>query len=261
VADLAERVSALPEHGLDPEALYTIDPDYEVQLTWSAEGAEKYDALFVARSQLPDMAATEWLRDPRLQSKPRASAPETLVFRRKRGGQGENLPELRAYLRDRLPDFMVPSAFVMLEALPLTPNGKIDRKALPAPERSRQASAKAFVAPASETERAIAAIWQELLGVEQIGVNDNFFDIGANSLLVMRANGRINQTLGKSVTLVEMFRFPSVSSLSAHLNRDAAAELAASKEAGRESLDRAQARRDAMQKRRGVLDRARGPKG
>jgi hypothetical protein len=261
LADLGQALDGAPALGPDPQALYAADPGYEAHLTWSDAGLDRYDALFVARGAREAAHAAEWVRDPKLDSAPKTRAPEALV-RVAQKDTASRLPgELRAHARDRLPDFMVPSAFVLLDELPLTPNGKIDRKALPAPERSRQASAKAFTPPSSDTERAIAAIWQELLGLEQVGVNDNFFDIGANSLLVMRANGRISAALGKAVSLVDMFRFPTVSSLSAHLLRSGSPEAAGARalEVGKESLDRAQTRKDAMQRRRGLMERARGP--
>ncbi len=102
---------------------------------------------------------------------------------------------------------MVPNAFVQLEALPLTQNGKIDRKALPAPEANKARRDQPFEPPSSDLERAIAATWQELLHLEQVGLHDNFFELGANSLLTMQANGRLRSSLNKAISLVEMFQF------------------------------------------------------
>ena len=91
---------------------------------------------------------------------------------------------------------MLPSAFVPLEALPLTPNGKLDRQALPSPDGARQETATPFVPPATEVERKLAAIFQELLGMNEIGVDDNFFDLGANSLMMVRVVEKIRAELG-----------------------------------------------------------------
>src|SRR5581483_6486319 len=86
------------------------------------------------------------------------------------------VPLLRSHLQERLPEYMVPSAFVVLDALPLSPNGKVDRKALPAPDRARP-DAEEFVGPRTPTEQSLAGVWSEVLGVERVGVHDNFFDL------------------------------------------------------------------------------------
>ena len=155
------------------------------------------------------------------------------------------IPDLRSRLRDTLPQFMVPSAFVMLDALPRTPNGKIDRQALPEPDRQRQDGA-AVVAPTNETEQAIVSMWQDLLSLDTVGVETNVFDLGANSLMMVKANTRLKQLLNRPVTLVEMFQFPTVRSLAQFLS----GQSAAFDETLAESSDRAQHRNDAMRRRR-----------
>ena len=159
-------------------------------------------------------------------------------------------------MRDKLPDFMIPSAFVFLSSIPLTPNGKIDKKALPSPERGRKDTSRAYVPPNSDLERSIALIWKELLGLDEIGTGDNFFDLGANSLLMMRANAKIRAAVGKSVALVDMFRFPTVAALSSHLSEKAAAPEVCARAEGQ---DRAQARLSAAARRRGVTENVRTP--
>jgi acyl carrier protein len=139
---------------------------------------------------------------------------------------------------------MVPSAIVAVDALPRTPNGKIDRKRLPAADRAPSDAIAKYTAPANEVEVKIAAVWQEVLNLERVGAHDNFFDLGANSLLVMQANGKLRQALGKEISLVEMFRFTTVSTLAEHLAGDAS--VGPSFVASRE---RARARGDAMQRR------------
>ncbi|MFN2514061.1 MAG: hypothetical protein ABR568_21940, partial [Pyrinomonadaceae bacterium] len=88
------------------------------------------------------------------------------------------VPQLRSLLKEKLPDYMMPSAFVMLDTMPLTPNGKVDRKALPAPDHVRPGLEGAFAAPRTPTEELLAGIWAEVLGVERIGIHDNFFELG-----------------------------------------------------------------------------------
>ena len=126
--------------------------------------------------------------------------------------------ELRGWLRDRLPEPMVPAFLVPLPDLPLTASGKVDHRALPDARQAALARAQAaYVEPRSEAERQVAAVWQEVLGVPVIGVDDNFFDLGGHSLLMVRAHGRLQEAFGRPIPMVELFRFPTVGSLAAFL--------------------------------------------
>ncbi|HEY0604618.1 MAG TPA: beta-ketoacyl synthase N-terminal-like domain-containing protein, partial [Herpetosiphonaceae bacterium] len=132
--------------------------------------------------------------------------------------QGEGLlPSLRSFLRERLPEYMLPGVFVTLDALPLTANGKVDRRALPVPEAGRDESATPLVAPRSGIEQAIAAVWQDVLGVERVGVHDNFFDLGGHSLLLAQVHTRLRELLRADLALVDLFRYPTISALAAYL--------------------------------------------
>jgi acyl carrier protein len=128
-----------------------------------------------------------------------------------RGAEIE-IPELRQMLAKRLPEYMVPAAFVVLESLPLTANGKIDIRALPAPELRPEA---AFVAPRTPLEEQIAAIWQEILQVDRIGLHDSFWDLGGHSLLATKALARINEAFGVSLPLRTLFASPTLGELAA----------------------------------------------
>ena len=121
--------------------------------------------------------------------------------------------ELRHRLAQKLPDHMVPSAFVTLAAFPLTPNGKVDRKALPPPEGSRPDLVSVFVAPRTPIERTLAAIWSDVLGVDPVGVDDNFFELGGHSLLGVRAISRVNNELDVELTLGALYHAPTVARL------------------------------------------------
>jgi amino acid adenylation domain-containing protein len=134
--------------------------------------------------------------------------------------KGEQIPmtsELRAFLKGKLPLYMVPSVFVVLDALPLTSNGKIDRRCLPAPDQARPELKAAYVAPRGTVERSIVAIWKEVLGVRKVGVDDNFFDLGGNSILMTKVHSKFQKMFSWDLRLVEMFEYPTVRSLAERL--------------------------------------------
>jgi acyl carrier protein len=158
---------------------------------------------------------------------------------------GELVQVWRQHLRDALPPYMIPSAFVVLDALPLTPNGKIDRKALPEPDRRRAETSASYVRPESVVEETIAEVWQELLNLERVSAHDNFFDLGANSLLMVQAHTALKDKLQRSLSLVDLFRFPSVKSLADHLGNRSGEAAALT-----ESQTRAKARIEALDRRR-----------
>ncbi len=122
---------------------------------------------------------------------------------------GIDVAALRALARERLPEYMMPSAFVCLERLPLTPNGKVDRRALPAPDAEAFAVAE-YAAPRSTEEETLAALWAEVLGLPRIGIYDNFFDLGGHSLLATQLVTRMQNALGADITLRMMFEAPTV---------------------------------------------------
>jgi amino acid adenylation domain-containing protein len=124
---------------------------------------------------------------------------------------------LKAHLAERMPGYMVPAAYVWMEAYPLTPNGKVDRKALPAPEGEAY-PAREYQAPVGETEQALAGIWAEVLGTPRVGRGDNFFELGGHSLLAVRVISRVRQRLEAEVALADLFSHPTVESLAARLS-------------------------------------------
>jgi amino acid adenylation domain-containing protein/non-ribosomal peptide synthase protein (TIGR01720 family) len=140
----------------------------------------------------------------------REAAPDTQ--------QASLTSELRAFLKEKLPDYMLPAVFVKLAALPLLPNGKLNRRALPAPDQARPDLDTAFVAPESNAETMIADIWANLLGVKQVGRYDNFFELGGDSILGIQVIARTNQA-GLRLTPRQLFQFPTVAGLAAVAGR------------------------------------------
>jgi amino acid adenylation domain-containing protein len=121
--------------------------------------------------------------------------------------------DVREFLKQSLPDYMIPSSFTFLEKFPLTPNGKLDRNALPKPEQTRPNLQTEFVAPKNSTEEGISKIWREVLGIESVGTKDNFFDLGGTSLLVAEMQVRIRATLGIDLPIVRLFEHPTIGAL------------------------------------------------
>jgi len=120
---------------------------------------------------------------------------------------------LRRHLAARLPEAMIPSAFVPLAVLPLTQNGKIDRRALPAPEAARPRLDSDYAAPRTPGEKTLAAVWEEVLGRERIGIHDNFFELGGSSLLLVEIESRLREVLGREIPIVQIFRNPTIHGL------------------------------------------------
>ncbi|MFT3803141.1 MAG: amino acid adenylation domain-containing protein [Burkholderiaceae bacterium] len=150
---------------------------------------------------------------------------------------------LRDALARVLPDHMVPAVITVVEALPLTANGKLDRKALPRPERARR---QAYEAPQGTTAAMLAAIWAEVLGVDQVGARDNFFDLGGHSLQVLKVHGLIEDRIGPAVTVIDLFKHPTIAGLAARIDQGGAA----STEGMRREEARVQRQFAAMQRRR-----------
>ncbi|HJT55101.1 MAG TPA: condensation domain-containing protein, partial [Ktedonobacteraceae bacterium] len=136
-------------------------------------------------------------------------------------GLSSSSSQLRDFLRERLPDYMVPSAFVLLEQLPLTPNGKVDKRALPAPSGNQQyAEEETYVAPRNHIEAVLTKVWSDVLGVETVGIYDNFFDLGGHSLLATRIVTKLRETLLIELPLSRLFEKPEIASLAASIQDD-----------------------------------------
>src|SRR5439155_14484600 len=131
-----------------------------------------------------------------------------------------SLNDLRGFLREKLPDYMVPTAFVTLDNLPLAPNGKMDLRALPSPESHRPKLETTLAAPRAGLEQTIAAVWEEVLSIKDPGVNENFFDLGGQSLQVVQVQSRLRERVGTDLPVLLLFEHPTIRSLAGFLRAD-----------------------------------------
>ena len=231
---LRERLAGLADSGIDPESVTVLAPGFEALAVRAASGDPgRFDVLAGPQGELPAEAIDA---APPRPWKSYANQPA----RAERGL--ELAAALKQALREQLPDYMQPAAIVLVEALPRTPNGKVDRKALPEPEQARTRGPEQ---PVGELEKVIAEVFESLLAISGVGLEENFFDLGANSLLVVRASNRLRERLQREVSVVDLFQHPSVRQLAAHLGAAEGTVAEAVKQGG----DRAQARREALQRR------------
>jgi len=151
---------------------------------------------------------------------------------------------LRSVLKRKLPEYMLPSDFVDLAEMPLTPNAKVDRNALPSPQSIKTPTTTVYSEPSSGLERTVVELWQKVLGKDKIGVDDNFFDLGGHSLLIVRLLTEMRDVITEPVSLTDLYRFPTIRSFTESLNADNASE------ALKKSSDRAERRRKLSRQRR-----------
>ncbi|QSI32382.1 amino acid adenylation domain-containing protein [Variovorax sp. RKNM96] len=196
------------------------------------------------------LLAQPTLREAVVVAKQGAAGASLVAYVAPHAGQSVDVAALRESLGRTLPDYMVPKAIVVLEALPLNANGKVERKALPEPEGL--GCATAYEAPQGHVARTLAAIWSEVLQVEQVGLHDNFFDLGGHSLLLIRAHRLLEDRLQVALPLVNLFKYPTVESLAQWIEQGGAQAASASSAA---ADDRALRQRAAMLQRRKVAER------
>lgn len=162
-----------------------------------------------------------------------------------------DLDELRSFLKQKLPDYMIPSGFVTLDAFPLTPNEKIDRKALPIPQLGGAKSRSEHQVPRNEIEKTIASIWQNVLNLEDVSTDENFFDLGGHSLLLAQVYSQFPSNLKSKLSMVDLFKFPTIKMLAKHLEQNQVEEEQFFLEQD-EHIDRMRLRRRAMENIRGL---------
>lgn len=163
---------------------------------------------------------------------------------------GFSISELRQYLKEKLPEYMLPSTFVQLVKLPLSPNGKVERNALPAPENLRLELAVNYQAPESDVEKTIAKVWQQVLHLEKVGIHDNFFDLGGHSLLVVQVNNKLQEILNRDLSIVEIFQNPTIKALAQYLSQKSEARTSLEK-----MRDRANKQIEAINRKKQLLNK------
>lgn len=227
-------------NSFDPEDIYQLDKDLFIALCWAKSGDPVcFDAYFYPKLKdkqpffsVPMMGQEKSLAA--LCNRPVKVADDYGLVDR-----------LKQKLEKKLPEYMLPNDFIVLPIMPLTPNGKIDRKALPKPEKLQRNTNDQFIAPQSDIEKIIATVFQEMLNIEKMGTKDDFFSLGANSLLIAQANNRLCQRLARKVSLVAMYRYPTIATLADYLSGNAVNSQSA--ESGE---SRAQQRKSAASRRR-----------
>ncbi len=223
VADLRAAINSQPGAGVDPEDLMALGRahSYAIHVSWTNSAADgRFDVVFkrLAESSTGRLIPQRWKRED--EQKPwheyanRRSLKTSFV---------SLVPDLRRFLQTRLPAYMMPSAFVLLERLPLTANGKVDRRALPVPEQSRPELEQEFVAARNQTEEMLATMWADVLQIDRAGVLDNFFELGGHSLLATQVCARIRESFHTDISLQNFFADPTIAGLALRVQKGGAA--------------------------------------
>jgi len=207
------------EHAVEPEDLWELADqlDYEAELKWGSGSRAQFDLVLRRRDAAAmDLAPLDQRRE---ELRPGERLWTHYANNPLQAEIARNLvPELRRVLTEKLPEHMMPSAFVLLDALPLTANGKLNRSALPAPGVARPDLEAEYVAPRTTAEESLAEIWAEVLKLKQIGMNDDFFQLGGHSLLATQVISRIRERFKIELPLRYLFEFPNIAGLAAAMD-------------------------------------------
>jgi acyl carrier protein len=222
VEQLKKLLKEQVDTGINPEQVWQLAESlgYTAHLSWwesSQDGS--FDVIFQRNSEAEDskkltLSKLAFWDDKAIKTKPWTDYTNNPL----RGKLVQKLiPKVREFLQEKLPSYMVPQAFVLLDSLPLTPNGKVDRKALPSPDAATRNLANSFVLPRNPIEAQLTQIWSEVLGLERIGVKDNFFELGGHSLLATQVLSRINSAFGLDLSVQIMFESPTIAGIAGYI--------------------------------------------
>ncbi|WP_339383457.1 amino acid adenylation domain-containing protein [Oculatella sp. LEGE 06141] len=215
VGDLRQALAQQDGQGIHPEVWWNLGQQvhYHIGIDWSNPGSKGYYEVVLQRrspiaakptaSVLCSLARTDTFQPLHYYANNPLQVNRTQHL----------IPQLRTFLQEKLPDYMVPSSFVVMEAFPLTPTGKIDRRSLPDPKKNRPALAAAYVAPSTPLEQQLAEIWSQVLDIEHIGIHDNFFELGGHSLLTAQLLAQVEATLNVELPLFYLLREPTIAGL------------------------------------------------
>jgi amino acid adenylation domain-containing protein len=217
VEQLKKLLKEQVDTGINPEQVWQLAESlgYTAHLSWwesSQDGS--FDVIFQRNSVSEAVSKLAFWDEKALKTKPWTDYTNNPL----RGKLVQKLiPKVREFLQEKLPSYMVPQAFVLLDSLPLTPNGKVDRKALPSPDATTRNLANSFVLPRNPIEAQLTQIWSEVLGLERIGVKDNFFELGGHSLLATQVLSRINSAFGLDLSVQIMFESPTIAGIAGYI--------------------------------------------
>ncbi|QLE40077.1 amino acid adenylation domain-containing protein [Nostoc sp. C052] len=223
VGQMRELLAQQPVTTINPEQFWELGQHlgYTVHLSWWSSSQDgSFDVVFCRNSSTPAHQTIAFWDN--------SAMPTAVNYATKSWTDYTNnplhgklvqklVPQVREFIQQKLPSYMVPQAFVLLNALPLTPNGKVDRRALPMLDTASRNLSTGFVSPRTPVEAQLVQIWGEVLGLERIGVKDNFFELGGHSLLATQVISRINSALGFDLSVQKMFEFPTVAGIASYV--------------------------------------------
>ncbi|WP_404791151.1 amino acid adenylation domain-containing protein [Altericista sp. CCNU0014] len=233
-----DRVRYLPDGSL----LFLGRLDRQVKIRGYRVELSEIESVLQQHSEIHQVVVTDL-----------ADQPGLVAYIVPRFSQPLNKLELKKFLRQKLPEYMVPATFVFLKVLPLTGNGKVDIQALPAPAERQLSQTLTYTPPSTETERAIAEIWQAALGLKSVGLQDNFFDLGGHSLLMVQVHSKLQAQFQQDLAMGDLFRYPTIQSLANYLN-PTQSEPPPDTPSLQRSLDRAETRKAIANQRRQIQE-------
>jgi amino acid adenylation domain-containing protein/thioester reductase-like protein len=206
VGGLRHQLAQTRYQAMDPELLWELTNTHNYDLALSPAANGRFHATLVDRTKCDLRFRTPVVTADAMSLRAYANNPLENAFRQ------QLIPKLREYLKERLPDYMLPTAFVMMERLPLTSNGKLDRRALPVPDLGTLARGQ-YEPPEGHVEQMLAGLWQASLQIDQVGRDDNFFELGGHSLLAVRVLQKINSSSGCSLRVLDLYQQPTIRQL------------------------------------------------
>lgn len=227
VRELRQALQEIVTIGVDPEELWALSEElpYIVDISWFDDSIYgQYQVVFKKRtvaSQMKPIVVAPPSTGKTISSQSWNDFANTPL---QQMSNTQVVALLRQHLEAKLPHYMMPSAFVMLDVLPLTPNGKVDRQALPTPDTIRPQLETAYQPPQTEVEKTIADIWQEILNIGDVGIHDNFFELGGHSLLLIQVHSKLQKVFQRDFSLIDMFEYPTISHLAKYFSQESSEE-------------------------------------